>query len=150
MAASTVSRRIIEVTRICNQVFFCGPPSSRATVRNICNYHSVQLNSSCKGSNGYVSRVFFKDTKSCLPCLERTSGSITLGWVHMNNSSDVTRRMCSTSSRCWNCNSFLIKDKFQKLPFFCGSCNGIQPVDEDISHFQRLEWLVIIMVLFLT
>ncbi|PIK48651.1 putative iron-sulfur cluster co-chaperone protein HscB, mitochondrial-like [Apostichopus japonicus] len=52
----------------------------------------------------------------------------------------VQRRLCSTSSRCWNCNAVLSNDQFQKSPFFCFSCHGIQPVDENISHFQRMEW----------
>nr|QCY50103.1 DNAJC20 [Apostichopus japonicus] len=51
----------------------------------------------------------------------------------------VQRRLCSTSSRCWNCNAVLSNDQFQKSPFFCFSCHGIQPVDENISHFQRME-----------
>lgn len=142
MAAPISFRRAILFTRIYERIYPSCSQKSRGTLDSSCNITAARYYSADIGNKASVPKVNM--VQKCLTSslngvgltLDRSQGlSIRASSIWM-----VQRRLCSTSSRCWNCNAVLSNDQFQKSPFFCFSCHGIQPVDENISHFQRMEW----------
>ena len=64
-----------------------------------------------------------------------------------------TRLYCSTSAECWNCHAELPRSspegtgaddslafvEHARVPsFFCSLCNMIQPLQDELNHFQRM------------
>ncbi|XP_071480795.1 uncharacterized protein [Diadema antillarum] len=67
---------------------------------------------------------------------------------HVNSGVKYVRCSSSTTRTCWNCHAVLSgnlsasaghEDALRpSIAFFCQSCSMIQPLDEDLNHFQIL------------
>ncbi|XP_072164489.1 iron-sulfur cluster co-chaperone protein HscB-like [Diadema setosum] len=68
--------------------------------------------------------------------------------AHVNSGVKYVRCSSSTTRTCWNCHAALLGDLSASaghedvlrpsVAFFCQSCSMIQPLDEDLNHFQIL------------
>nr|XP_006819066.1 PREDICTED: uncharacterized protein LOC102801490 [Saccoglossus kowalevskii] len=51
----------------------------------------------------------------------------------------LMEKYCSLTLVCWSCQTPSPKEK-QKTMFFCEHCDSIQPVIDEVNHFERLEF----------
>ncbi|KAJ8043369.1 Iron-sulfur cluster co-chaperone protein HscB, mitochondrial [Holothuria leucospilota] len=116
-------------------VRFCMTRTNKIPFRNCLHVRNVSFLPSSDFDISRCNKIGRKRVKLLPTC--STTGRYLLR--NMSLPLNPVARMCSTSQRCWNCNSERSSDEFNKMPYFCSICKEIQPVEEDISHFQRLD-----------
>ena len=49
----------------------------------------------------------------------------------------TTSSMSEVVKMCWNCSAEIERNA---ADFFCNKCSVLQPVIDDLNHFQRMQW----------